>query len=261
MVHVVEERAFLGAAALLFIVSAVVTIAWCASMSAMGEMPMPGGWTMSMAWMRMPGQTWLDVTASFVGMWISMMVAMMLPSLVPTLRRFRRAVGGGGRRLGWLTLAAGTGYFSVWAAIGGVVFAAGAVLAAFEMQQPAFARAVPLIAGLIVSSAGAAQCTAWKAHYLSTCREASERVASSQTDARAAWQYGLHVGVQCVCCCAGSMLTLLVFGVMNLCTMTVVAVAITLERLATSGVRVARAVGVVLVGAGALLVARALGVG
>jgi hypothetical protein len=27
-------------------------------MSAMGEMPMPGGWTMSMAWMRMPGQTW-----------------------------------------------------------------------------------------------------------------------------------------------------------------------------------------------------------
>jgi hypothetical protein len=23
-------------------------------MSAMGEMPMPGGWTMSMAWMRMP---------------------------------------------------------------------------------------------------------------------------------------------------------------------------------------------------------------
>jgi hypothetical protein len=24
----------------------------------MGEMPMPGGWTMSMGWMRMPGQTW-----------------------------------------------------------------------------------------------------------------------------------------------------------------------------------------------------------
>jgi hypothetical protein len=30
-----------------------VTIIWCASMSAMGEMPMPGGWTMSMAWMRL----------------------------------------------------------------------------------------------------------------------------------------------------------------------------------------------------------------
>ena len=37
---------------------APVTVAWCSSMSAMGGMPMPGGWTMSMAWMRMPGQTW-----------------------------------------------------------------------------------------------------------------------------------------------------------------------------------------------------------
>ena len=52
------ERAFLGASALLFVTSAVVTMVWCASMSAMAGMPMPGGWTMSMAWMRMPGQTW-----------------------------------------------------------------------------------------------------------------------------------------------------------------------------------------------------------
>jgi hypothetical protein len=38
-------------------------------MSAMGEMPTPGGWTMSMAWMRMPGQTWPGAAASFLGMW------------------------------------------------------------------------------------------------------------------------------------------------------------------------------------------------
>ena len=61
-------------------------------MSAMGEMPMPGGWTMSMAWMRMPGQTWPGAAASFFGMWIVMMVAMMLPSLVPMLWRYRQAV-------------------------------------------------------------------------------------------------------------------------------------------------------------------------
>jgi hypothetical protein len=42
----------------LFAAGAAVTIVWCASMSAKGEMPMPGGWTMSMGWMRMPGQTW-----------------------------------------------------------------------------------------------------------------------------------------------------------------------------------------------------------
>jgi hypothetical protein len=50
-----SQRAFFGVSALLFAASAAVTILWCASMSAMDGMPMPGGWTMSMAWMRMPG--------------------------------------------------------------------------------------------------------------------------------------------------------------------------------------------------------------
>ena len=49
-----SQHAFFGVSALLFAASAAVTIVWCASMSAMGEMPMPGGWTMSMAWMRRP---------------------------------------------------------------------------------------------------------------------------------------------------------------------------------------------------------------
>jgi hypothetical protein len=35
--------AFLGVSALLSAASAVATIVWSASMSAMGEMPMPGG--------------------------------------------------------------------------------------------------------------------------------------------------------------------------------------------------------------------------
>jgi len=88
-------------------------------MSAMGEMPMPGGWTMSMAWMRMPGQTWPVAAASFLGMWVVMMVAMMLPSLVPMLWRYRQAVGRTGEtRLGWLTALVGVGYFLVWTVFG-----------------------------------------------------------------------------------------------------------------------------------------------
>src|SRR5688572_7986302 len=115
----VTERAFFGVSALLFAVSAAVTIVWCVSMSAMGEMPMPGGWTMSMAWMPMPGQTWPGAAASFLGMWVVMMVAMMLPSLVPMLWRYRQAVGRtgqavgktGGSRLGRLTALVGVSYF------------------------------------------------------------------------------------------------------------------------------------------------------
>ncbi|WEX75180.1 DUF2182 domain-containing protein [Sinorhizobium numidicum] len=63
------------------------------------------GWTMSMTWMRMPGQTWSAAAASFLGMWlVKMMMAMMLPSLVPMLRRYRQAVANAGEiRLGRLT--------------------------------------------------------------------------------------------------------------------------------------------------------------
>src|SRR6516164_7491915 len=83
------QQAFYGVSGLLFAASAAVTIRWSSSMSAMSAMPMPGGWTMSMAWMRMPGQTWTGAAASFLGMWVAMTVAMMLPSVAPMLWRYR----------------------------------------------------------------------------------------------------------------------------------------------------------------------------
>src|SRR5213595_3522704 len=168
-----SQQAFLGVSALLFAASAAVTIVWCASMSAMGEMPMAGGWTMSMAWMRMPGQTWPGAAASFLGMWVVMMAAMMLPSLVPMLWRYRQAVGRTGEmRLGRLTALVGVGYFVVWTVFGMAAFPLGVALAAIEMQQPALARAVPIAVGVVVLMAGSLQLTAWKAHHLAYCREA-----------------------------------------------------------------------------------------
>ena len=132
-----SQQAFFGVSALLVAASAAVTIVWCVSRSAMGEMPMPGGWTMSMAWMRMPGQTWPGAAAAFLGMWLVMTVAMMLPSLVPMLWRDRQAVGRTGEtRLGRLTALVGVGYFVVWTVFGMAAFPLGVALAAVEMQQP-----------------------------------------------------------------------------------------------------------------------------
>src|SRR5215471_1576751 len=136
-----SQQAFFCVSALLFVVSAGVTVVWCTSMSAVGEMPMPGGWTMSMAWMRMPEQTWPAAAASFLGMWVVMMLAMMLPSLVPMLRRYRQAVGRTGEtRLGRLTALVGTAYFVVWTVFGMAVYPLGVALAAVEMQHPGLAR-------------------------------------------------------------------------------------------------------------------------
>src|SRR5215813_275746 len=155
-----SQRAFLGVSALLFAASAAATILSCASMSAMGEMPMPGGWTMSMAWMRMPGQTWPGIAASFLGMWVVMMVAMMLPSLVPMLRRYRQAADGPGEaQVNRLTLIVGIGYFCAWTMFGIATFPLGVALAAGEMQLPVLSRAVPFAAGVVVLIAGTLQFT------------------------------------------------------------------------------------------------------
>jgi predicted metal-binding membrane protein len=253
-----SERAFFGVSALFFAASAAVTVVRGVSMSAMGEMPMEGGWTMSMAWMRMPGETWLGTAASFLGMWIVMMVAMMLPSLVPMLWRYRQAVGRtDGTRLGRLTALAGIAYFAVWTAVGMAAFPVGVALAAAEMRLPALARAVPIALGVVVLIAGALQFTAWKAHHLACCREAAGHGRTLPTDAGTAWQYGLRLGRHCSYCCAGLTMILLVIGVMDLRSMAVVMAAITAERLAPAGERVARAIGVVVIGAGLFLIAHA----
>jgi predicted metal-binding membrane protein len=57
------------------------------------------------------------------------------------------------------------------------------------------------------------------------------------------------------------MAILLVIGIMDLRSMVVVAAAITFERLAPSGQRVARLTGAVFVGAGVFLIVRAAGFG
>jgi predicted metal-binding membrane protein len=257
-----SQRAFLGVAALLFAASAAVTIARCASMSAMGGMPMPGGWTMSMAWMPLCGRTWPGAAAAFLGMWLVMMVAMMLPSLVPMLWRYRRAVGWTGkRRLGRLTALVGVGYFVVWAGFGVAAFSLGAALAAAEMRVAALARAVPVAVGVVVLFAGALQFTAWKARHLACCREAPGHGRTLPADPGTAWRHGLHLGLHCGCGCAGLTAILLATGVMDLRVMAAVTAAITVERLAPAGERVAQAIGAVVVWTGLFLIARAAGLG
>jgi predicted metal-binding membrane protein len=259
--RVVSDRAFVGVSALLFAASATVTILWCSSMSAMSEMPMPGGWTMSMAWMRMPGQTWLGAAASFLGMWMVMMVAMMLPSLAPMLWRYRRAVGRTDKtQLSRLTALVGVAYFFVWTAFGVAAFLLGIALVAIMMQLPALARAVPIAVGVIVLLAGVLQFTAWKAHHLACCRQALGCGCRLPADVGTAWHYGLRLGLHCIHCCVGLTTILLVIGVMDLRAMFLVTAAITVERLAPAGEAVAKSIGGVVIGAGILLLARAVGV-
>jgi predicted metal-binding membrane protein len=253
-----SHRGFAGITAALFATSAALTIVWCASMSTMTGMPMPGGWMMSMMWMRMAGQTWIEATASFLAMWVVMMAAMMLPSLVPTLWRYRQAVSRTKEtRLGPLTALVSLGYFFIWTLVGLALFPLGVALASAEMQHPALARGVPIAVGAVVLIAGALQFTSWKSHHLACCREAPRRGCTLPADAGTAWRQGMRFGLHCGLSCANLTAILLVIGVMDLRAMTVVTAAITAERLAPKGEPVARAIGAIVVGAGLFLIARA----
>jgi predicted metal-binding membrane protein len=221
-----------------------------------------------MGWTPMQGQSWLEAGAVFVALWTAMMVAMMLPSLVPMLGRNRRAVsdrvgaagagGTGGARLVRLTGLVGLAYFLVWASLGAVVFPLGAAVASALAGLLALARAAPLAVGAVVLLAGGLQLTRWKARQLACCREMPGPGRTLAADAGTAWRHGASLGLRCVRCCAAQTAVMLALGVMDLRVMAVVTAAITAERLAPGGERVARATGAVALVTGLLLIARAL---
>lgn len=251
--EILQQRIFFGVMALLFVVSTVVTFAWCTRMSTMAGMPMPGDWTMSMAWMRMPGQTWVDVTASFLGMWVVMMVAMMLPSLLPMLWRYRQVVVTSANvQTGWLTASVGLAYFLVWTLLGVLVFLLGIAMATLVMDVPALSQAIPMTAAVTAILAGALQLTQWKAIHLKCCRESIASGVTLAASFSTAWRHGLRLGLHCCYCCAAPTAVLLVAGVMNTWAMLAVTAAISAERLAPGGERIARISGVIMIATGVI---------
>ncbi|MGF6773600.1 putative metal-binding membrane protein [Paraburkholderia sp. GAS199] len=243
-----QERCLVGVASLVFVTCAAATVVCCTAMSAKGGVPMPGGWTMSMAWLRMCGQTWQGAAASFVGMWIVMMVTMMLPALLPVLVRYRSAPGGSVR----LTLAAAAGYFGVWLALGVVVFPLGTAVAAVEMRVADVARLAPLVSALVVVAAGVFQGGGRKMRCLKHFP-----ALSADAGLLAAARSGAVFGLHCLICCAGFTAILLAVGVMNLGLMALMTAAITAERILPDRERVARLTGYILVAAGGVGMASA----
>jgi predicted metal-binding membrane protein len=223
-----------------------------------GGMPMPGGWTMGMAWMRMPGQTWPGAGAMFTAMWLSMMVAMMLPSSLPMLLLYRRVVVFRGEPyadlLVWLMA---SGYFLVWTLFGVTAYAAGAVIALAAMQWTIASELVPMGAGLALIASGIYQLTPWKSACLKHCRNPLEIVARHLHPGwRGAVALGVHHGLFCTACCWALMVMQLVIGVMNLGAMAAIATVIALEKLTARGPLVARAVGLVSISAGLAILVR-----
>ena len=239
-----ESAIFVVTAALGFAACAAVTIAWCASMSSMPGMEMPGGWTMSMTWMRMPGQGWPGAAANFLGMWIVMMIAMMLPALLPALRRLHPRGG--------LMLRVAAGYYAAWLLLGFALFPMGVALAELAMRHAGLARLVPALSSLVLIVAGALQCGAWKSRALAGCRARATCCDAPFRDPARAPRHGFKLGLHCLRCCAPWTAALLALGVMDLPAMAWVTAAVGAERLLPRGEMLARWSGLALLVCGVL---------
>jgi predicted metal-binding membrane protein len=206
---------------------------------AMGPgMPMPGGWVMSMTWMRMPAQSWAGAAAMFGAMWAVMMVAMMMPAVARVLVRHRRP------------LRVAVAYHAIWFAVGAAIYPLGALLAAATMRWTALSRAMPYAIAATIVVAGVLQLSHRKARALERCRDPACCALGRRPGPRQAWIDGARLGRHCVTCCGPLMLALLAAGVMDVAPMTAATLAITAERVLPRPRLVARAIGVALIVAG-----------
>jgi predicted metal-binding membrane protein len=203
-----------------FIAGVSATVYFCGSMCC--DMEMPGGWTMSMMWMRMPGQTWLASTLGFILMWLAMMVSMMLPSALPMFLKTRRQ---------WTSLCLmASGYFSIWLIAGVGIYALGIAWGRVTMESEIASRAVPFFSGASLIIAGTVQLTPWKKTHLLSCRSPFGCTVSCRRD-KTSFRLGCKQGVACCVCCAAPMAIQLVIGIMNPLLMIAVSLGISAEKI------------------------------
>lgn len=221
---------------------------------------MPGGWMMTMVWMRMLGQTWTASAAMFLLMWLAMMLAMMLPSALPMLLSYRRTqYGRGAIRLGVPTLAVAIGYFFIWLLIGTLVYPIGVAFALATMRSSGLSDAEPVLAAAVLIIAGTIQFTSWKMRWLRRCRDPQTcTVLRMFGKNRTAWRYGLSQGISCAICCLGPMAVLLALGVMNLVVMAILTVVMAMEQLLPKPEWVVRISGMAIAAAGLFMMVRSL---
>jgi predicted metal-binding membrane protein len=241
-----------------FLLAAAYTFYAARGMS--GGMVMPGGWTMPMMWMAMPGQSLAGSAFAFLLMWQAMMIAMMLPSSWPTLELYSRVARYTGQRLLMFnTVLAGAGYFTVWGAFGAIAFAGGFEISHAAMFSPALSRWIPAAAGVSLVLAGIWQLTPLKQSCLKHCREPLLFLGHAYKPGLwGAFRVGLHHGAFCAMCCWALMLMQIVLGVMNLAVMAGVAAIIATEKLWKRGPLLARLVGAVSIFVGVVIIARSI---
>jgi predicted metal-binding membrane protein len=182
--------------------------------------------------------------------WTAMMVAMMVPATLPLILLYRtiarNRLGSARARFGMVALL--VGYAAVWAATGMPVYAYARYYA-----EAAGSLASVLPASLLILG-GAYQFTPLKRICHARCSSPLFFLLRNwRAGGSGAVRLGMVHGVECLGCCAGLMAGLVALGSMNLVWMLTAAVIIFAEKTIPESHHIARPLGVLMLGGGALL--------
>ncbi|HSK83222.1 MAG TPA: DUF2182 domain-containing protein [Rubrobacter sp.] len=186
--------------------------------------------------------------------WTAMMVAMMVPATLPLILLYRTIARNRldpfRARIGTMVLLAG--YVAVWAVAGVPVFGYGLFA---EMAG----SAGTLLPGLLLIAGGVYQFTGLKGDCHARCSTPLFFLMQNwRPGASGALRLGALHGIDCLGCCAGLMVGLVALGMMNLAWMLTAAVIIFAEKTIPGSHRIARPLGIVMVGGGVVLLAISL---
>ncbi|GAA2332942.1 hypothetical protein GCM10009854_05430 [Saccharopolyspora halophila] len=222
-----------------------------------GSMAMPG---MRMGILTGTGSTSMSAAdpvafVLFLVTWVVMMAAMMLPAIIPFTVGVSRLMGARPDAHGTLpSLTAG--YLLVWSAVGVLAYF---VVRGFDALGAGGTANGVRAGAVVLLVAGAYQFSPLKQWCLVRCRSPfalvlryGSRAARSR---RSAVAVGVNHGGYCLGCCWALMLVLLAAGVMSLAWMAAIAAVITVEKVAPGGKVISYALGAVLIGLGATLLA------
>jgi predicted metal-binding membrane protein len=188
-------------------------------------------------------------------MWLVMMVAMMTPAVAPTvllmltIERRRHAERAAARSSMFFV-----GYLAVWG-----LFSLAATLAQWALHDAALlsgamGHAVPGLGAAILVAAGAYQFARLKSVCLRRCRTPVEGLAHSwRPGLGGALRMGLGHGLYCVGCCWALMTVLFAAGIMNPLWIGLLALAVLAEKLAPTGERIGRLLGLAMIAWGVWL--------
>lgn len=196
---------------------------------------------------------WLAVPLFLVG-WEVMIGAMMLPASLPTIRLVSTAMDrlSGPRRAQFAFLA---GFAVVWTAFGLLAFLGDLVVHRIVDATPSLAARPWLIEAGVVGLAGAYQFSRLKRRSLADCRHPAALAAIIAPAARGPLRVGLDHGVACLGSSGALMLLMFAEGFASLAWMAALTAIMVYEATGRHGQRAARAVGVVLLAFGAVILA------